>query len=978
MVNAKSSGTKNIPLKLAGRIKELANKEWEDGSFIEKVTPITRELLKFWNPEGGFSTERNINFHIGQWQAILNTIYVHEILGIKSVREMYLSIYPELLQEMDLLDLKKDKYEYPKYCIKMATGTGKTWVLEALLIWQYLNSKYEEKEGVKYSRNFLIVAPGIIVYERLLDAYLGKRKEDGTRSFEQSDFKRFESLFIPSVYKDEIFGFVQNCVAQKEEIGKKVTGDGLIAITNWHLLVEDEEDLEEGSPLDNPQIAVKSLLPITPGTSSGHSLEELDSQYSRGRELEYLANLNNLVVFNDEAHHLGEMKTSDQVFDKKWQKAIDKISENKKNGFMQVDFSATPYIVTGSGQNRVQNHFPHIIADFELPEAIKRGLVKTVAIDKRKEFASVPLEELNFKAEREGEGRAITNLSDGQKTMIRAGITKLKILEDGFTEFDKTKYPKMMIVCENTEVVPYVMDFLKKEGYSDEELMEIHSNKKGDVSSSEWEEIKQRLFNIDNHGKPKIIISVLMLREGFDVNNICVIVPLRSSSSYILLEQLIGRGLRLMWREHQYDEVKAENRDKLLVKKEEPTNYMDILSIIEHPNFIEYYERMLEGTVGKVNELTKTERVVGDLINVELKPNYKDYDLFWIIVIHDKEEEIAEAKLSINELEPFPISIEELLPLVKNMKGDIFYAEELTVKTKFGEYPVPPTLFTAKSYSSFIEKVVDTVSVVHVRVSKRSQKTFPLMQINKAVIAKLTDGYIRHKLFGKDFDPLKENNWRILLIAQKGITQHIVRNIAKSVYDIQNNLKITNATVIKRYFSEVKELKVRETYALDVAKTIYKKIAYPSNGGGFERDFIQFIDADSKVNAFMKISEYLHDFATIMYIRNSDGLLAHYSPDFMVKIADKMYIVETKADKDMNNKDVQSKRLATIDWTNRVNELKPEDRANCMWSYILLGEKTFYGMKEQGATTEEILEYAKLSKSKIKGTLREYVGDKEY
>jgi type III restriction enzyme len=51
MVNAKSSGTKNIPLKLAGRIKELANKEWEDGSFIEKVTPITRELLKFWNPE---------------------------------------------------------------------------------------------------------------------------------------------------------------------------------------------------------------------------------------------------------------------------------------------------------------------------------------------------------------------------------------------------------------------------------------------------------------------------------------------------------------------------------------------------------------------------------------------------------------------------------------------------------------------------------------------------------------------------------------------------------------------------------------------------------------------------------------------------------------------------------------------------------------------------------------------------------------
>ncbi len=974
MVNAKSSGTRDIPLKLAGRIKELVNKEWENGTFIEKVTPITKELLKFWNPNGGFADERNVNFHEGQWQSILNTIYVHEILGIKNVRNMYMSIYPELLQEMDLLDLKKDKYEYPKYCIKMATGTGKTWVLEALLIWQYLNSKHEELESGKYSKNFLIVAPGIIVYERLLDAYLGKRNENGIRSFEQSDFKRFEKLFVPAAYKEEIFGFIQSCVAQKKEIGK-VTGDGLIAITNWHLLVEDEEDLDMDSPLDSPNIAVKNLLPITPGTSAGHSLEELDNQYLRGRELEYLANLTNLVVFNDEAHHLGEMKKSDEVLDKKWQKAIDTISENKKGRFIQIDFSATPYIVTGSGQSRVQNHFPHIIADFELVEAIKMGLVKTVAIDKRKEFASVPLEDLEFKAEREG--RRITSLSEGQKTMIRAGVTKLKILDKEFTAFDKTKYPKMLIVCENTEVVPYVMEFLKKEGYSDEELMEIHSNKKGDVGPDEWEEIKQRLFDIDKHDNPKIIISVLMLREGFDVNNICVIVPLRSSSSYVLLEQLIGRGLRLMWREKRYDDVKAENREKLLIKKEEPTNYMDILSIIEHPNFIEFYERVLKGMVGKVDELTKRERVVGDFINVELKPNYKEYDLFWIIIIHDKEEEMAEAKISINELEPSPISIEELMPLVKNMKGDIFKSEELTVRTQFGEYTVPPTLFTAKSYNSFVEKVVDAVSVVHVRISKRSQKTFPLMQINKAVIAKLTDEYIRHRLFGKDFDPLKGNNWRILLIAQKGITQHIVRNIAKSVYDIQNNLKVTNATIVKRYFSEIKELKIRETYALTVSKTIYEQIAYPSNSGGFEMDFIQFIDRDSKVKAFMKISEYSHDFANIMYIRE-DGLLAHYYPDFIVKIADKIYIVETKSDRDFNNQNVKNKRLAAIDWTERINELKPEDRDNCIWSYVLLGQDTFYSMSKQEATTVEILDYAKLNKSKVKGKLSEYVGEKEY
>ena len=975
MVNVKSSGTRDTPLKLASRISDLVNKEWKNGSFIEKVTPITKELLNFWNPEGNFADERDMNFHEGQWQAILNTIYIHEILRIKNVREMYLSIYPELLQEMNLLDLKKEKYEYPKYCIKMATGTGKTWALNALIIWQYLNSRHEETKTGKYSNNFLIVAPGIIVYERLLDAYLGKRNKDSTRDFEQSDFKRFEKLFIPPAYKEEIFGFVQGCVSDKKEIGKKVTGDGIIALTNWHLLVEDEEEIEEGSPLDSPEYAVKKLLPITPGTSVGHSLDELDNQYLKGKELEYLSSLDSLVVLNDEAHHLGEMKTSDEVIEKEWQTAIDTISENKGGRFLQVDFSATPYIVTGSGQSRVQNYFPHIIVNFELVEAIRRGLVKTVAIDKRKEFASVPLEDLEFKAEREG--KTVTNLSDGQKIMIRAGIAKLRMLEEGFISLDKTKYPKMMIVCEDTTVVPYVIEFLKKEGYSDEELMEVHSTKKGDVSQEVWEELKQKLFDIDRHGKPKIIISVLMLREGFDVNNICVIVPLRSSSSYILLEQLIGRGLRLMWREPQYTEIKSENREKLLVKKEEPTNYIDILSIIEHPNFIEYYERLLQGMVGKVGEITKKDHVVGDMINVGLKPNYVDYDLFWIIIIHDKEEEIAEAKLSVENLEPFPITIDELLPLVTNMKGDIFYGEELTVKTKFGEYLVPPTLFTAKSYNSFIEKIVDAVSVVHVKTGKKSTQKFPLMQINKSAIAKLADVYIRHRLFSKDFDPLKDNNWRILLITQKGITQHIVRNIAKSVYDLQNNLKVTEASIVKRYFSEVKEMKMRGTYALDVAKTIYEKIAFPSNGGGLERDFIKFIDVDSKVKAFIKINEYIHDFANIIYIRD-DGLLAHYYPDFIVRMDKQIYLVETKSDRDLNNQNVKSKRLAAIDWVDKVNELKPEDRMNSTWSYVLLGQETFYSMSKQGATTEEILEYAKLNKSKVKGTLREYVGEKEY
>ena len=92
MVNIKSLGTKDIPLKLAKRITEEVNELWKSGEFMQKVTTITQELLKFWDPNGVFADERNINFHEGQWQAIRNIIYVHEILKLKIPGSIFSSL----------------------------------------------------------------------------------------------------------------------------------------------------------------------------------------------------------------------------------------------------------------------------------------------------------------------------------------------------------------------------------------------------------------------------------------------------------------------------------------------------------------------------------------------------------------------------------------------------------------------------------------------------------------------------------------------------------------------------------------------------------------------------------------------------------------------------------------------------------------------------------------------------------------------
>ena len=165
---------------------------------------------------------------------------------------------------------------------------------------------------------------------------------------------------------------------------------------------------------------------------------------------------------------------------------------------------------------------------------------------------------------------------------------------------------------------------------------------------------------------------------------------------------------------------------------------------------------------------------------------------------------------------------------------------------------------------------------------------------------------------------------------------------------------------------------MRENFSLDITKAIYEKLPYPSNKGKFERRFMEFIDSDSKVKAFIKINEYYHDFAHVTYIRE-DGMLASYYPDFVVRIADKIYVVETKAQKDVNNPNVIQKRVATVAWVDKVNELNAEDRMECTWNYILLGENTFDMLKDKGASAEDIFEYTKMNKAKIEGKLEGFV-----
>ena len=297
------------------------------------------------------------------------------------------------------------------------------------------------------------MAPGLIVYERLLDAFQGKENEYKVRDFASSDISTYAKLFTPPARRERVKQFVLGNVCTKHEIGLKATGNGMIAITNWHLLSEAEEETEadDAEWIDSPGMVADAsrvayaVLPLTPGRATGNSLDVLDRRWARGNVLSYLADLPELMVFNDEAHHIHELKKEGETTEVEWQKSLSIIAAGKGRRFVQMDFSATPYNDVGGGKNRRKVYFPHIVVDFDLKDAMRLGLVKSLVLDKRKELGALPLE---FKAERDADGNVA--LSAGQRVMLRAGLQKLRKLEADFARLDATRPPKMLVVCEDT------------------------------------------------------------------------------------------------------------------------------------------------------------------------------------------------------------------------------------------------------------------------------------------------------------------------------------------------------------------------------------------------------------------------------------------------------------------------------------------------------------------------------------------------
>lgn len=484
---------------------ELVNKirdriaDWRERDY-PNITGITRQLLKFWHDK----TKREHQFFFCQLEAIETLIWLVEGSDV----------------ERQGLHIPSDGGPFRRLCCKMATGTGKTIVMAMLIAWQVIN-KVTYPQDVRFSKNILIMAPGLTVKSRL-------------QVLHPTDMDNFYDMF----------GIVPDALFEKLFRGKFV-------IHNWHTLMPET---------DSPRSVVKL----------GRESNTAFSKRILGHDLK------NIVVINDEAHHayranveqMKKISKTELERDKRWIEGLDQI-HNARNIINCFDFSATPFIPSGTNVTE-ETLFEWIVSDFSLNDAIESGLTKTPRIairddsnkfskDYRSRFYHLYRDDevtsdLNRKAK--PHEKLPDLISNAYFLLGQDWISTKKLWDENGSRIP----PVMITVCNKTETAARVMHSFEKNIFDlkdlsvPEHLLHIDSttmNKAEERESSAdgvQESLRIKVDTVGKVGRPgeqvRNIVAVQMLSEGWDARNVTHIMGLRAFSSQLLCEQVVGRGLR--------------------------------------------------------------------------------------------------------------------------------------------------------------------------------------------------------------------------------------------------------------------------------------------------------------------------------------------------------------------------------------------------------------------------------------------------
>jgi type III restriction enzyme len=835
---------------LVNQIREDVGK-WRKNGYERPrgISDTSKRLMEWWFDETHFFPDgESFSYYFAQKEAIETIIYLYEVVKKQEAADLIFKYMDPKAYADDLFTTRKKIEEttrqkrmltrvvpetgliahqeipapdHYRYAIKMATGSGKTLVMAMAVAWSYFHKKFEPDSNL--SKSFLIIAPNIIVFERL--------KED----FESGKiFKDWD--LIPSEWKHD---WQMTYILRGES--RKTSTEGTLYLTNIHQLYEPRNNSDGDDP-------VTRLLGPKPKEATGSWEEDL---------LDRIKAHDDLLIINDEAHHVHDE-------DLEWMQVIlrlhNHLKEKGSKGLsLQLDFTATPKDQNGT-------FFPWIICDYPLAQAIEDRIVKAPLIVHQTD-----------KADPEKYDRASVAYAE----WISIAISRWK---DHHKAYGKVKKkPVLFIMAENTRDADDIYASLKSkaEFKGDGRLLLIHTDKKGEVRKGDLEKAREAARLIDKpENKIRAIVSVMMLREGWDVRGVSVILGLRpfTAKANILPEQAVGRGLRLM--------------------KEVGPDYIQIVEIVGTQKFEEFVKQLeVEGVgVGYTRETPD----MGQYVFPHKAKAEFDIEIPLLTPSYSRQLSGLDASF-IDELPPNPRG----LKITEGVINKVKLVETVTQK-----------IVAQKKVT--IDEAVPEINEILINLTNRICKEARI-DGHFAVIYPLLRKYLKYVFFGQEVD-LDNKKIRRLFTDPRN-TAEIIKTLAKAIGD-----KSITTTTVKMKSDPLRLSELDGFYWkrmwVEQDKTIFNITPCFND---FEKHFAQFLDHANDITKFAELAETYTKFS-IEYI-NHKGAIAYYYPDFIAeqKTGKKniMWLIETKGweQEDVVLKDARAKRwcedatkLTGVEW----------------------------------------------------------------
>jgi len=835
---------------------------WRAAGYQE-ASDTSRALLQWWFEthhliEQAEAAQDEFRYYFAQREAVESVIWLHDV---RKVRDKF-----DLLRFDASGAVSSNMFdeEWPRFVVKMATGAGKTKVLSLLIAWSYFHKLYEPDSTL--ARNFLLIAPNIIVLDRL-----------------RADFDGLKIFFNDPVLPDN--GHAGRNWRDDFQIALHIQDDvrvvrptGNLFLTNIHrvYLGEVPEPSLDDDDLRDYFLSPFGDKPVGKTTDSNTDLGEL------------IREIDELAVFNDEAHHIHDSRLA-------WFQSIQDIHHRMLQKdlrlALQVDVTATPRHNNGA-------IFVQTISDYPLVEAIAQNVVKHPVLPDAASRAKLVEHKSPIVSEKYADYLAL-GVEEWRKSYAEhEALGKKAVL---FVMVDDTK---------NCDEVGTYLEKICPELQG--AVLVIHTKANGDISEASSGKSKDELVllrkqsnEIDTWKSPyKAIVSVLMLKEGWDVRNVSVIVGLRafSATSNILPEQTLGRGLRRMY-------FGSEQRETVSVMG--TPAFMDFVESIQSEG-VSFDRVPMGGADGKERQ---------DSLVVEVDTNATTKNI--------EELDIALPRLSRRFNREFK-DLAELDP------------------SAFGHQPLPVKPFTPEQVREIVFKTMLEGEVDHTIqldtggvADFRSVVAFFARQLLKEL--RLVGGY--DLLYPKVKTFIKDHLFEGSVDLEDPV---VLRNLSepeasKVIFD-GFRTAINSLTIQATGSSRIEgSIKLRDTRPfrtqprgfLQAKKSVFNRIVGEGAADGLELAFAAFLDGAEDVQAFGK--NYMAVGFKIDYVK-ANGELSTYTPDFIVRTHDGgVWIIETKGREEL---DLPQKMRRLSLWCQDATEAS-KDEGGTRYGFVYVDQPSF-------------------------------------